>query len=174
GFRCVVEAAGQAVTTPATIHWLMADNMDIYQNGEPLRTYTPSFRTRRDEARRKSAFSADIILRPGDVFTVGGRRGGSYGGTVVVVDKQDKLVWCSNVRDWRVYEPADPERWYLPDVAMRSRQSPVRVARSFGYQAQMRRDHYDIPQPIWGDESQRLVYMVGVYGRAGAGRKPQR
>ncbi|MHC4251673.1 MAG: SUMF1/EgtB/PvdO family nonheme iron enzyme [Planctomycetota bacterium] len=174
GFRCVVEPRRPAVTTPATIHWLMADNMDIYQNGKPLREYAPSFRTRRDEARMTSAFSADIVLRPGDVFTVGGRRGGSYGGTVVVVDEQGRLVWCSNTRDWQVYEPTDPERWYLPDVAMRSRQSPVRVARSFGYQARMRRDYDGIPQPIWGDPDQRFVYMVGVYGRAGAGRKPER
>ncbi|MHC5058723.1 MAG: hypothetical protein ACYTKD_29035 [Planctomycetota bacterium] len=93
---------------------------------------------------------------------------------MVVVDKQGRLVWCSNTRDWRVYEPADPERWYLPDVAMRSRQSPVSVARSFGYQAQMRRDYHGVPQPIWGDPDQRFVYMVGVYGRAGAGRKPER
>jgi hypothetical protein len=152
----------------------MADNMDIYQNGKPLREYAPSFRTRRDEARKTSPFSADITLSPGDVFTVGGRRGGSFGGTVVVVDTQGRLVWCSNVRDWRVYEPADPERWYLPDVAMRSRQSPARVARSFGHQAQMRRDYDDIPQPIWGDEDQRVVYMIGAYGRAGTGSKPLR
>ncbi len=165
-------APAMAAGGSTTIYWLMADDMDIYQNGTPLREYTPSFRTRGDEARKKTAYSAKINLRPGDVFTIGGRRGGSYGGTVVVVDKNNKLVWCSNTNDWRVYEPADAERWFLPEVAKQSKLGPVQIAKSFGYQAQMRRNYNGIPQPIWGKPSQRVVYMVGVYGRPKPGAKP--
>jgi hypothetical protein len=154
------------ISTAATVYWLMADDMDIYHNGKPLRDYEPTFRTRRDEARKTTAFSAKIVLRPGDVFTIGGRRGGSYGGTVVVVDEDNRLVWCSNLKDWRVYEPADPERWYLPKVAMQSKRGPVRLARGFGHQARMKLSYGGIPQPIWGEATQRIVFMVGVYRRA--------
>ena len=157
----------------ATIYWLMADDMDIYHNGKPLRVYQPSFRTRRDEARMKQAFSARITLRPGDVFTVGGRRGGSYGGTVVVVDEEGQPIWWSNTKDWFVYNPVDKVKWYLPEVAKRSKQWPTRVARSFGFQMAMKRKYGDKPQPIWDRPSQRFCFMVGFYGKAVAAPPPE-
>ena len=163
--------AGLSRATPAIVYWLMADDMDIYHNGKPLREYKPSFRTRPDEARKKSPYSANIELRYGDTFTIGGRRGGSYGGTVIVVDQNNKLLWYSNTVDWRVYEPAEPERWWLPEVAMRSEQGPVRIAKSFGHQATMRSNYDNIPQPIWGSPSKRFVFMVGIY-RGKPGAKP--
>ena len=53
----------------------------IWTGGE----YKPDFRSRGDEARK--IFSAKAQLGVGDVFTVGGRRGGSYGFLLVFVRK---------------------------------------------------------------------------------------
>ncbi|MHC4250579.1 MAG: hypothetical protein ACYS9X_15740 [Planctomycetota bacterium] len=156
----------EAVSVPVTVHWLVADNLDLYHNGKPLREYEPDFRKRKGEAYNESPFTAKIMLRSGDVFTAGGKRGGYWGGTVVVTGEDGTLVWYSNTVDWRAYKPADPEQWYLPEVAMRSEQAPVEVGHSFGHQKQMRSDHDGKPLPIWGDKSERFVYMVGVYKRA--------
>ena len=77
---------------PVTIYWHMADDADVYLNGSPLRGYQPSFKTRGDEAPRP-AFSASATLKKGDVFTVGGRRGGSYGFMLIAVDTANRVVF---------------------------------------------------------------------------------
>jgi hypothetical protein len=156
----------EIMSVPVTIQWLVADNLDLYHNDKPLREYEPDFRKRKGEAYNESPFTAKIMLRSGDVFTAGGKRGGYWGGTVVVTGEDGALVWYSNTVDWRAYIPADPEQWHLPEVAMRSEQAPVEVGHSFGHQKQMRSDHDGKPLPIWGDKSERFVYMVGVYKRA--------
>jgi len=87
---------------PVTIYWHMADDADLYLNGSPLRNYEPSFRTRGDEAPRP-AFTAEAILKNGDVFTVGGRRGGSYGFMLIAVDHTGRVVFKTDQKSWKVY-----------------------------------------------------------------------
>ena len=47
---------------PVTLYWHMADDADVYLNGSPLREYSPSFKTRGDEA-PLPAFSTAACLR---------------------------------------------------------------------------------------------------------------
>ncbi|MDP3178080.1 MAG: choice-of-anchor J domain-containing protein, partial [Spirochaetaceae bacterium] len=72
------EAAPTGAPIPVTIYWHMADAADLYLNGQPLRTYSPDFKSRGDEA-PQPAFTAQASIKTGDVFTVGTRRGGSGG-----------------------------------------------------------------------------------------------
>ena len=87
---------------PVTLYWHMADDADVYLNGMPLRTYEPSFRYRWDEAPHP-AFTARATLRNGDLITVGGRRGGSYGFMLIAVDDSGRPVFWTTAQDWSVY-----------------------------------------------------------------------
>ena len=144
-----------------TIHWTVADDADVYLNGKPLREYKPDFRSRRDEAYKR--FSAKARLGVGDVFTVGGRRGGSYGFLLVALDKQGRTVWQTDTRNWRAYVPGDEKKWYLPSVAAGSRKTKVTVnPRPWHIQNTMRRELRVKAQSIWPGPSSRRAYLVSV------------
>ena len=112
--------------TPVTIYWHMADDADVYLNGRPLRNYEPSFKSRGDEA-PMPAFKASAVIRNGDVFTVGGRRGGSYGFMLIAADSSGRIVFKTDPDAWRVYTPGNRTDWYQPDAAGFSPSAPVTV-----------------------------------------------
>lgn len=147
--------------TSVTIHWNMADDADVYLNGKPLREYKPDFRSRRDEARQ--VFSAKAQLGVGDVFTVGGRRGGSYGFLLVAIDEKGKTVWQSDTKNWHAYVPVDAKNWYMPAVAARSPKTKITVnPKPWRVQSEMRSDMRITAQSIWPGPGTRRTCLVSI------------
>jgi hypothetical protein len=147
---------------PVTLYWHMADDADLYLNGRPLRTYEPSFRSRGDEA-PLPAFTASATVREGDVFTVGGRRGGSYGFMLIAVDDDSRVVFKSDAREWKVYEPGERPDWYLPHIARKSPSHKVTVQPDPWYPQKTLNSQYgNIAQSIWDSPDQRFAHMYGV------------
>ena len=144
-----------------TIHWTIADDADVYLNGKPLREYEPDFRSRGDEAYK--TFSAKARLGIGDVFTVGGRRGGSYGFLLVAIDKNGRTVWQTDTRNWHAYVPADVKKWRLPSVAAKSKKTKVTVnPKPWHVQNKMRTELRVKAQSIWPGPGSRRAYLLSV------------
>ncbi|MDZ4164830.1 MAG: discoidin domain-containing protein [Smithellaceae bacterium] len=147
---------------PVTLYWHMADNADVYLNGVPLRRYEPSFRTRHDEA-PQPAFSASAVLKTGDVFTVGGRRGGSFGFMLIAVDSAGRVVFKTEPQSWRVYAPGDRSDWYQPAIAMASAMTPVTVQNSPWHpQVELNRKYANVASSIWGSPAERFCYLMAT------------
>jgi hypothetical protein len=167
-------------TTPSTtegiavtVYWHMADDADVYLNGKPLRYYEPSFKTRGDEA-PQAAFSASAILNNGDVFTVGGRRGGSFGFMLIAVDSSDRVVFKTDQQSWKVYEPGDRADWYNQQVAMSSPTQPVTVQPDPWYpQKELNKKFGDIALSIWGAPSERFSYLTATVSLVEKKKAPQ-
>ena len=157
---------------PVTLYWHMADAGDVYLNGRPLRNFEPSFRTRADEAPRP-AFSAQAVLRDGDLFTVGGRRGGSFGFMLIAVDAYGRVVFCTNRDDWKGYVPLDARDW----------SDPAQARRVPGYRVAVQNDPWP-PQKelngrfgnpalsIWPAPASRFCYLRGVVALRGGAMAP--
>jgi len=140
----------------------MADDADVYLNGVPLRRYEPSFKTRGDEA-PQPAFSSSARLTNGDVFTVGGRRGGSYGFMLIAVDQSGRVVFKTDQNRWNVYMPGDRADWYLPAVANSSPKAPVTVQPDPWYpQKDLNRKYNNIALSIWAAPSERFTYLTST------------
>jgi hypothetical protein len=152
-----------AVTAvPVTIYWHMADDADVYLNGKPLRRYEPSFKTRGDEA-PQPAFSASVSLKDGDVFTVGGRRGGSYGLMLIAVDSSGRVVFKTDQQSWRVYIPGERSDWYQPGVASSSPKTPVTVQPDPWYpQKELNKKFNNVALSIWGVPSETFSYLTAT------------
>ncbi|HOI74258.1 MAG TPA: hypothetical protein PLO63_08935 [Syntrophales bacterium] len=145
---------------PVTLYWHMADDADVYLNGVPLRRYQPSFRTRGDEA-PLPAFSAPATLRNGDVFTVGGRRGGSFGFMLVAVDESGRVVFKTDQQSWRVYRPGERADWYLPAVAAASPKDAVTVQPNPWHpQKDLNRKFGNQAFSIWASPSDRFAFLT--------------
>lgn len=139
----------------------LADDADVYLNGKGLREYKPDFRSRGDEAYH--VFSAKVKLCKGDVFTVGGRRGGSYGMILFTLDAKGRTVWKTDAKNWQVYAPADPERWFLPKVAAASKKGPVMVKVSpWHVGAKLRAKYKSDAASIWWTPRARYCFMVST------------
>ena len=151
-----------------TVYWHMADDADVYLNGKPLKQYEPSFKTRPDEAPRP-AFSASAVLKNGDIFTVGSRRGGSYGFMLIAVDSTGKIVFQTDQQSWKVYEPGDRNDWYDPQVAIASQAQPVTVQSDPWYpQKELNAKYGNKALSIWSAPSNTFAYLYGIIG----GNKP--
>lgn len=149
---------------PVTIYWHMADDADVYLNGKPLRHYEPSFKTRPDEA-PLPAFSAQAVIKNGDVFTVGGRRGGSFGLMLIAVDSSGRVVFRTDAQAWKVYEPGDRSDWYLPSVALSSRVKPVTIQTDPWYPQKALNGRYgNSALSVWSSPSNTFAYLYGVVG----------
>jgi len=147
---------------PVTLYWHMADDADVYLNGRPLRRYEPSFRTRADEAPRE-AFAAQAVLREGDVFTVGGRRGGSYGFMLIAVDAYGRTVFCTNREDWKGYVPADDRGWADPALALRVPGYLVTVQQDpWPPQKELNARFGNPALSIWPAPASRFCFLRGV------------
>lgn len=147
---------------PVTLYWHMADDADVYLNGTPLRRYEPSFKTRGDEAPRP-AFSASATLKSGDVFTVGGRRGGSYGFMLIAVDGANRVVFKTEQKSWHVYKPGDRADWYLPKVAASAPKAPVTVQPDPWYpQKELNKKYANVALSIWGSPSETFCYLTAT------------
>jgi len=147
---------------PVTIYWHMADDADVYLNGSPLRGYQPSFKTRGDEAPRP-AFSASATLKKGDVFTVGGRRGGSYGFMLIAVDTANRVVFKTDQKSWNVYKPGDRPDWYMPLIAASSPKVPVTVQPDPWYpQKELNKKYANAAFSIWGSPSETFCYLTAT------------
>ncbi|MDI6726832.1 MAG: discoidin domain-containing protein, partial [Smithellaceae bacterium] len=145
---------------PVTLYWHMADNADVYLNGVPLRRYEPSFRTRHDEA-PQPAFSASAVLKSGDVFTVGGRRGGSYGFMLIAVDAAGRVVFKTDQQYWRVYMPGERGDWFQPSVANASPTMPVTVqGNPWHPQRELNSKYANVASSIWGAPAERFSYLM--------------
>ena len=145
-----------------TVYWHMADDADVYLNGKPLRQYEPSFKTRPDEA-PKPAFAASAILRDGDVFTVGSRRGGSFGFMLIAVDSAGKIVFQTDQQSWKVYDPGDLADWYNPQVAAASPTQPVTVQTDPWYpQKELNAKYGNKALSIWSTPANTFAYLFGV------------
>ena len=154
-----------------TVYWHMADVADVYLNGKPLRRYEPSFKTRPDEAPRP-AFSASAILRNGDVFTVGGRRGGSFGFMLIAVDAAGKVVFQSDQQSWNVYDPGEKPDWFSPSVAIASGIRPVTVQPDPWYpQKELNAKYGNKAISIWSNPSNIFAYLYGIVGDSRAPEK---
>lgn len=148
--------------TPVTIYWHMADDADVYLNGKPLRNYSPSFKTRPDEAPRP-AFSARATLKNGDIFTVGGRRGGSYGLMLIAVDDSGKIIFKTDHNSWAVYEPGERSDWFEPSVAHAASKRPVTVQPNPWYpQKELNSRYQNSALSIWSEPDKRYAYLFGV------------
>lgn len=153
-----VAAQGTAVT----IYWHMADDADVYLNGNPLRDYRPSFKTRPDEA-PQPAFSTTATLREGDVFTVGGRRGGSFGFMLVAVDSENRIVFQTDQESWKVYEPGNRPDWYAPHIALASPAQPVTVQPNPWHpQKELNAKYGNKALSIWSKPDRRFAYLYGI------------
>lgn len=152
---------------PVTLYWHMADTADLYLNGVPLRRYEPAFRTRGDEA-PLPAFSAQAVLKNGDVFTVGGRRGGSYGFMLIAVDAANRVVFKTDTENWRVYLPGERADWYLPTVAAGSPQKTVQVQpQPWHPQRELNSRYNNIASSIWDVPAERFSYLTATVRLAG-------
>lgn len=157
-----VDASGPGPGMPVTIYWHMADDADLYLNGRPLRRYEPSFKSRGDEA-PLPAFSASEILHQGDVFTVGGRRGGSYGFMLIAVDINGQVVFRTDQQAWKVYIPGERTDWFTPAVARNSPTTSVTVQQDPWYpQKTLNSKYSNTALSIWSTPDQRFAYMYGV------------
>ncbi|HCX01078.1 MAG TPA: hypothetical protein DHO02_01415, partial [Syntrophaceae bacterium] len=162
------EALGRAVT----IYWHMADDADVYLNGKPLRKYEPSFKTRPDEA-PLPAFSAAATLFDEDVFTVGGRRGGSFGLMLIAVDSAGKIVFQTDSQSWKVYTPGEREDWFNPQAALASPSGPVTVQPDPWHpQKELKAKFGGNALSIWNTPDQRFAYLYGVVGGIGQKAPP--
>lgn len=162
------EALGRAVT----IYWHMADDADVYLNGKPLRKYEPSFKTRPDEA-PLPAFSAAATLFDEDVFTVGGRRGGSFGLMLIAVDSAGKIVFQTDSQSWKVYTPGEREDWFNPQAALASPSGPVTVQPDPWHpQKELKAKFGGNALSIWSTPDQRFAYLYGVVGGIGQKAPP--
>jgi hypothetical protein len=162
--RTSVGVSGQAASSaiPVTLYWHMADDADVYLNGVPLRRYEPSFRTRGDEA-PLPAFSASATLKNGDVFTVGGRRGGSYGFMLIAVDLTGRVVFKTDQQSWKVYRPGERNDWYQPGVAGSSPQVPVTVQPDPWYpQKELNKKHGNQALSIWGAPAETFCCLTAT------------
>jgi len=159
------EAQGLAVT----IYWHMADDADVYLNGKALRKYEPSFKTRPDEA-PLPAFSAVATLFDGDVFTVGGRRGGSFGLMLMAVDSAGKVVFQTDSQSWKVYDPGEREDWFDPKTALASASAPVTVQPDPWHpQKDLKAKFGGNALSIWSTPDKTFAYLYGVV--SGTGQK---
>jgi len=147
---------------PVTVFWHMADDADVYLNGQPLRNYNPSFKTRPDEA-PKPAFSARASLKDGDVFTVGGRRGGSYGLMLIAVDDSGRVVFKTDRESWAVYAPGERSDWYDPSVVAISGKRPVTVQPNpWPPQNDLNAKFNNSALSIWSEPDNRFAYLYGI------------
>lgn len=147
---------------PVTIYWHMADDADLYLNGRPLRSYNPSFKSRGDEA-PLPAFSVSEVLRQGDVFTVGGRRGGSFGFMLIAVDINGQVVFKTDQQAWKVYNPGERIDWFMPSVAKGSPAFPVTVQPDPWYPQKTLNSKYgNTALSIWSTPDQRFAYLYGI------------
>ena len=153
---------GNAQGIAVTLYWHMADDADVYLNGMPLRNYEPSFRTRGDEA-PQPAFQAQTVINNGDVFTVGGRRGGSYGFMLIAADASGRIVFKTEPANWRVYMPGDRPDWYQPSVAASSPSTPVSVQPDPWYpQKELNNKFGNAASSVWGQPSERFSFLTAV------------
>ncbi|MFH1985189.1 MAG: IPT/TIG domain-containing protein [Pseudomonadota bacterium] len=146
-----------------TVYWHMADDADVYLNGKPLRSYDPSFKTRSDEA-PQPAFSATAIIGDGDIFTVGGRRGGSYGFMLIAVDSSDNVVFMTDQQSWKVYEPGDRADWYTPQAAESSQSREVTVQPDPWFPQKALNSKYgNKALAIWSEPAKPVAYLYGIF-----------
>ena len=102
-------------------------------------------------------------LYKGDVFTVGGRRGGSYGLVLFALDADGKTVWKTDAKNWQIYAPADLARWFLPKVAAMSKKGPVTVKASpWRVGAYLRAKYKSDAASIWSTSRARYCFMVST------------
>ncbi|HQJ78462.1 MAG TPA: hypothetical protein PL083_09785, partial [Smithellaceae bacterium] len=155
-----------------TIYWHMADDADVYLNGKPLRKYEPSFKTRPDEAPHP-AFSAAATLFDGDVFTVGGRRGGSFGLMLLAVDSTGTIIFQTDSQSWKVYDPGERIDWFNPQVALASPSGPVTVQSDPWYpQKELNAKFGNKALSIWSAPDKTFAYLYGVVSGAGPKAPP--
>ncbi|MDD5629656.1 MAG: AbfB domain-containing protein [Elusimicrobia bacterium] len=155
-------APAQRAGLPVTLYWHMADDADVYLNGRPLREYSPSFKTRGDEAPRP-AFSVPAVLRDGDVFTVGGRRGGSYGFMLIAEAAGGRDVFMTDKDSWKAYKPGERADWFEPAAAKASESGPVTVQPDPWYpQKELNGKHGNKALSIWGGPSETFAYLYGT------------
>jgi hypothetical protein len=168
----VVEPAPKAEAgVPVTLYWHMADDADVYLNGRPLRDYSPSFKTRGDEAPHP-AFSAAGALSDGDVFTVGGRRGGSFGFMLIATDASGRVVFTTDQQAWKVYKPGEGADWYQPAVAKVSESGPVTVQPNpWGPQVELNGKNGNKALSIWGSPSETFAYLAGTVSLPGSAQR---
>jgi hypothetical protein len=145
-----------------TFHWSCADDADVYVNGRPLRKYEPDFRTRPDEA--PQAFSCEGTLGKGDVITVGARRGGSYGILLVAADARGRVVWKTDIENWRVYFPPEGSAvpWHHPSVPRSARGVPAQKAAGWPPQARINERFGGRAESIWHAPESPTCFLFSV------------
>jgi prepilin-type processing-associated H-X9-DG protein len=145
--------------TAVTFHWNCADAADVYLNGAPLRKLPLDFRVRPAEGRTE--FSAEAVIRRGDVITIGARRGEACGFLLVAVDRNNKVVWQSDSTNWRAYFPGE-KPWYVPAVAKTCRSEAVSVQKPAPpLHEAMNRRFGGAAASIWHGMSQ-YIFLVSV------------
>jgi photosystem II stability/assembly factor-like uncharacterized protein len=156
---------------PVTFIWHAADTADIYINGVPIKTFSPDYKTRGDEASAQP-FTQSGFIKHGDIITVGTRRGGSFGFMMVVVDSTGAVLLKTD-ETWQWYDGSSDPRWYEPAAFnMAAKKGPVRINPSpWGNQNGMVSRYGSALRAIFtpapADTMTNLYYQVNMPGIAG-------
>jgi photosystem II stability/assembly factor-like uncharacterized protein len=156
---------------PVTFIWHAADTADIYINGVPIKTFSPDYKTRGDEASAQP-FTQSGFIKHGDIITVGTRRGGSFGFMMAVVDSTGAVLLKTD-ETWQWYDGSSDLRWYEPAAFNRAaKKGPVRINPTpWGNQNGMVSRYGSglraIFTPAPADTMTNLYYQVNMPGIAG-------
>lgn len=133
---------------------------DVYLNGKELREAGADFTSRSDES--GTEYSAKSALKPGDVITVGCRRGSDGSGfRLAAFDHKNRLVWQTETTNWHAFHLRDPrmaKRWFLPASAAKSATSLATVPSKVFRMTQFEKPKTDIADAIW-DANAESVYL---------------
>ncbi len=82
---------------------------------------------------------------------------------LIAVDENDRMVFKTDQRAWKVYEPGDRPDWYKPSVARQSPAHSVTVQNDPWYPQKTLNSKYgDTALSIWSSPDERFAYLYGV------------
>ena len=146
-------------TTNCTLYWSCTDVADVYINGVPIIDYSKDFMSRATECDR--VFTASRVIKKGDKITVGAKRGGVCGFTMVIKDASGKTILTTDSKTWRAYEPKDKAKWFMPGNIVKSMKKPSVQGEPWPPQRAIMVNHDVKAQSIW-DEGKNTVYLTAT------------
>jgi hypothetical protein len=98
------------------------------------------------------------------VITVGARRGGSYGILLVAADARGRVVWKTDIENWRVYFPPEGSAvpWHHPSVPRSARVVPAQKAAGWPPQARINERFGGRAESIWHTPESPTCFLFSV------------